>query len=108
MGLLNGLNLMEECSMKNIIPELKLPAGVCWNQPELSEVLIDDELAVMAYGTFYKLAEYDNLTYNVPTLRKAGVMWKVKYKDGYYLKWYSDSRDERGLDINSRKILIVN
>lgn len=88
------------------IPTMTDPLGKYWQQPDPSEIEIDDDNAVMEKGAFDKLLEYSTST---PSGVYIGKMWKGQYKGGaWYLAWFSKGDDAKTyLNNNYRVILCV-
>jgi len=87
--------------------------GSSWSQPKISEILLDDEYALMTNESFNKLAEY---SFSMPTGVYVGKMWKCDVnwhrKNGdepsYFLCWFGFSeKGEKFCSNNYRKILIA-
>jgi hypothetical protein len=87
------------------IPPMTHELGRHWEQPAASDMLIDDEVAVMYPAVMAKLKEYST---TIPSGKYAGKMWKAKTADGWYLRWYEDDpSDPNGLFIRKRKIVLI-
>lgn len=98
---------------KNTIPPITDPMGKYWEQPELKNILIDSEYAVMSASTFLQLKTYNS---TIPNGVYEGKMWKCEYWDcepkGSMLAWYQDNgmQDDAGrkiMSIEYREILIL-
>lgn len=102
---------------KNVIPPMTHPLASYWEQPPTSEILIDDEYALMTQKTFHALQDYSA---SRPSGVYEGKMWKRH--DGAYdqeflskggkpqwlLCWFGLSEIGPGFCSNhSRKILIA-
>lgn len=87
------------------IPEITDPRGKHWEQPNRSEILIDELYAAMTLKAFNELNDYSMST---PTGVYPGKMWKTKHKDKWYLRWFcADDGDPRGLLTPTREIIII-
>jgi len=86
------------------IPPMTDPLGRYWKQPDHSEVLVDEEHALMGQGAFDKLRNY---SHSIPTGVYAGKMWRTKSGDKWYLRWYSPSDKPEYFDLRTREIIIV-
>ena len=88
----------------NYIPEMTDPLSKCWKQPNRSEILLDDDYAVMTKESFGELAEY---SCSVPSGQYSGKMWRSSYNIGRWtLRWMIIYPAGNGI-ILSREILIV-
>lgn len=97
--------------MNNLIqiPPITNRLGLGWEQPDETEILVDDEYAVMSKGAFNKLKDYSG---SQPSALYNGKMWKtcVCVKGGplWILKFCCNENIERNvIDIVSRPILIL-
>lgn len=101
--------------MNNVIPPITDPMGRYWDQPSASEIIIDDEYALMKRATFNKLAEYNC---SKPSGVYPGKMWRVdnatyhkkEVERGAYrhwLLWFGESDSPGFVSNHSRKILIT-
>lgn len=91
------------------IPPITNRLGFGWEQPDTSEMLVDDEYAVMSKETFDKLKDY---TASQPTALYNGKMWKalVRSKDGllWVLRYcFNEDIENNLIDIATRDILIL-
>lgn len=87
-----------------MIPEMTDPLSVYWQQPNISEIEIDDTHALMDEIAFGKLLEYSGST---PSGTYVGKMWKGQYKTGeWYLAWFSEG-DEAKTYLNNNYRLII-
>lgn len=82
------------------IPEMTDEMGRYWDQPNRSEILVDDKYAIMTKATFKKLANYEH---SHPSGIYDGKMWRC----GTTLLWYGPSENLKLCSINRRLILIV-
>jgi hypothetical protein len=90
-GLKTSIELaMHGCSLySHPIPPMTHPLSVHWNQPDRSEIEIDDTHALMSQITFNALPDY---TASQPTGVYEGKMWRAYYKlDGWLLHWWVTS-----------------
>lgn len=72
--------------MTQKIPPMTNPLGKYWEQPNRSEILIEDESAIMLNSTFEKLKNY---SHSIPSGVYEGKMWKSIGKFGRpFLRWY--------------------
>ena len=62
--------------MKNVIPTMTHPLSKYWDQPDKSDILIDDNNALMTHKTMKKLYNYST---SVPTGVYEGKMWRSEY-----------------------------
>lgn len=98
------------------IPRITDPLGRGWQQPERSDIQIDDKHAVMARSTFNKLREYSGSN---PTGVYEGKMWK-RHDGGFdwnfrarggkptwLLVWFGRHSDPDKVSNNYRDILII-
>jgi hypothetical protein len=83
-----------------MIPEITDEMGRFWDQPDRSEIEIDDTHALMARDTFAKLADYRRSN---PSGVYEGKMWRR----GNFLVWYGPSDLPDMCGVNYRKILVV-
>jgi hypothetical protein len=107
---------LARCESFEAIPPITDLLGKNWNQPERSEILIDDTHALMTRFTFDKLAEYSA---SFPTGVYEGKMWKrhdgafdTEYisrggKPVWMLFWYGRHPDPDKVSNNYRTILVV-
>lgn len=91
------------------IPKITDPLGRNWGQPDESEILVDEECAVMSRKSFDKLKDYSD---SQPSALYNGKMWKtcacVKGGPMWILKFCCDEDIERNvISIVSRPILIL-
>lgn len=88
------------------IPECIHPLCKAWDQPENTEIEIDDTHALMFKKTFEHLKEY---SCSIPTGVYSGKMWKAHgLDDEWYLRWYENDKENVGMCwIKSRVILVV-
>lgn len=91
------------------IPKIADPLGRNWEQPDESDILVDEECAVMSRKSFDKLKDYSG---SQPSALYDGKMWKtcVCVKDGplWILKFCCNEDIERNvISIVSRPILIL-
>ena len=89
--------------------------GKHWDQPPTSDILIDDEYALMTQATFNRLAEYSAST---PSGVYPGKMWRAdnaayhaaevaKGAYRHWLLWFGESENPDFVSNHSRKILLV-
>lgn len=90
----------------NTIPPITEPIGRSWNQPDVREILVDDNYALMSKENIGKLLQYDS---SMPTGVYEGKMWKRKaFCNGQYrmyLFWYGVSPDPNKCSINFRELI---
>jgi hypothetical protein len=93
------------------IPAMTDPLGKHWEQPDRSEIVIDERYAVMTVESFSKLKKYNH---SDPTGIYAGKMWAKELVDGcFILKFVTDlnlptnQNGWRFFDIHSREILLL-
>jgi hypothetical protein len=100
----------------HVIPPITDPLGSAWDQPPVTEILIDGTHALMTLATFESLSEYSA---SKPTGVYPGKMWK-RYdgafdreflarggKPTWLLCWYGESRIGPGYCSNNyRQILL--
>jgi len=89
----------------NIIPKMTHPLSSHWHQPNLSEIAIDDNNAMMNEDTLNRLHEY---SYSIPSGVYEGKMWKRVEPNHVYLMWYGPSEKADCCSINNREILLIN
>lgn len=90
---------------KNIIPPMTHPLGKYWKQPKASDILIDDNNALMSNSSFEDLPIYSE---SQPTGVYPGKMWKWLNRGKWWIAWFGYS--EKGPDHcsnNYRKIIIA-
>jgi hypothetical protein len=89
----------------NIIPPMTHPYGKHWEQPDISEILIDDTHAVMGSDTLSKIKDYSR---SLPSGVYAGKMWRAS-DDGivWYLKWWTDSETAPDKCTNHTREIII-
>lgn len=87
------------------IPVMVDPLGRYWEQPDRSEIEIDDTYALMSKAAFDKLADY---SMSIPSGTYIGKMWKCHYKQNeWFLVWYGEDKEPGFVTINKRRILVV-
>lgn len=101
--------IKDKSTDENRIPPITDPLDRHWQQPDASEILLDDRYAVMTRASFDKLQEYSSTN---PSALYNGKMWKsvVSGKDGpvYLLRFcYNENIEDNLIDITSREILIL-
>lgn len=108
-----ALDKLEELE---IIPRMTHPLSRSWNQPDRSEILLDDTYALMTMRTFEHLPEYSATR---PTGVYEGKMWRrhdgvFDYrfiasggKPEWLLCWYGRCDKPDYVSNNSRKILLI-
>jgi hypothetical protein len=101
---------------KNIIPSITDPLGSSWEQPAISQILIDDTHALMNTSTFKSLKEYSASN---PSGVYEGKMWKrhdgahdfdfLKRggKPKWLLCWYGYSLIGPGYVSNNFRIILL-
>jgi hypothetical protein len=98
------------------IPRISDPLGSSWEQPDRSEITIDDSHAVMTRTSFNKLREYSG---SFPSGVYHGKMWK-RHDGGFdrafrarggkpvwKLVWYGRHPDPKFVSNNFRDILVI-
>lgn len=89
----------------NYIPDMTHPYGKSWDQPDRSEITIDDKHAMMSEKTFNKLLNY---SHSIPSAAYEGKMWRGQYQEGgWYLRWYGLSHDPDMISNHQRDIIII-
>lgn len=89
----------------NTIPTMTDPLSLHWKQPDIEDVLIDDDFALMAKIDFKKLLEYST---TIPTGVYEGKMWKRRCTDGWMLGWYGfEDAEGKSVSTNFRELLLV-
>lgn len=102
-------------AINNVIPPITDPLGAHWDQPKVSDIVVDDTHAIMTEDTFEALAEYSA---SCPSGVYPGKMWrrhdglfdrKCKVEDRKWLLcWFGmDETWPRYCTNNYRIILIV-
>lgn len=92
------------------IPQITHPLGKYWHQPDRSEIMIDEECAVMTVRTLNDLWEYSCTN---PSFVYPGKMWRCKknYYDeskGWLLKWFGPyEKGEDWVSNHCREILLI-
>lgn len=87
-----------------MIPTITDPLGRHWRQPPLTEVLVDEEHAVMTRSTFDRLAEYSA---TLPSGVYPGKMWKAVYGAVAFLRWYGIVDGRPDLCSNNQRLILV-
>jgi hypothetical protein len=107
---------MARAEALELIPRITDPLGRSWEQPDRSEILLDDTHAVMTRRSFNKLHEYSG---SFPTGVYPGKMWKrhdggfdVAFRSGggkpiWKLVWYGRHANPLLVSNNFRDVLIV-
>lgn len=86
------------------IPPITDPMGKYWDQPPVSDILVDDTHALMTFLTWKRLAEYSS---TLPTGTYTGKMWKAFRTGGnWFLCWYG-AIEGKDILIHTRAILLV-
>jgi hypothetical protein len=107
---------IDKLEAQEIIPLMTHELSSAWNQPDRSEIALDDKYALMTRRTFDQLNEYSASN---PTGAYEGKMWKRH--DGKFdyiflvrggmpewlLCWYGRSEKPGYVSNNSRKIILV-
>lgn len=99
------------------IPPITEPLGRYWDQPLVSDILVDDHHAVMTRETLEKLKDY---SLSNPTGAYEGKMWRRnmwkstedgrhQYTEKWWLCWYgfSFSGEPGHVSNNYREILLI-
>ena len=91
--------------MENVIPVITHPWGASWQQPEISDIEIDDTHALMGVYAFNQLVEY---SHSIPSGVYIGKMWKGRYDTGeWYLAWFSEGDEAKTYLNNNYRIILV-
>lgn len=81
------------------------PLGRFWEQPNLNEILIEDDNAIMTGITFSKLKNY---SHSIPSGVYEGKMWRGVDRSGIdYLAWYGSSDNPDKCSINHKVIILI-
>jgi hypothetical protein len=88
----------------NVIPPITDPLGRHWQQPNPSEIEIDDTHALMSQRTFDALLEYSASN---PTGVYAGKMWRRHAGDLWLLCWYGESQIGPGYVSNNYRAVLI-
>lgn len=90
----------------NTIPAMSHPLSIHWEQPDIKNVLTDDNFALMTEEDFNKLLEYST---SIPSGVYEGKMWKRgMLGGGWMLGWYGfEDADGKSVSTNFRELLIV-
>lgn len=87
------------------IPPITDEMGRSWRQPPLSEILIDDQCAMMGRESLLMLRNYSATD---PTGVYEGKMWRAEDGEGgWYLRWFGKSNRPNMVSNNQRRIVIV-
>lgn len=91
------------------IPPITNPLGCHWEQPRRSEILVDDECALMTRTSFDMLADYSG---SQPSALYNGKMWKVCINTEKGPVWLlrfccNENIEKNYIDIVSREICIL-
>jgi hypothetical protein len=92
------------------IPEMTDSLGKGWSQPEASEIVIDEEYAIMKQVTFDKLLNYE---LSEPSALYAGKMWKSSTQRSltemaYMLHFcYANPKQPSKIYIAHRQIILI-
>ena len=96
---------------KGIIPPITDPLGRHWEQPKVSDIILDEKYAAMSQKTFDELKSYDR---SFPSGVYPGKMWKrAVYKNDsndiayHVLIWYGHHETPGYCSNNYREILII-
>lgn len=87
----------------HIIPPITDPLGKHWEQPDRTEIKIDDDIATMSQRTFDKLSEYSA---SQPTRAYDGKMWKSHVRGVWYLRWFGPAEQSDMMLTSTRYIQI--
>lgn len=94
--------------MNNEIPLMTDPLGAYWTQPSVYDIVVDDDCVLMSQSDFDKLSDYSR---SQPSGVYDGKMWKSKYNNIWYLKWYGPHENPHlNIDmctVNHREIIIT-
>jgi hypothetical protein len=86
------------------IPRVTDPRGQWWEQPDRSEIEVDETHALMSRETFSKLSEDDHSI----SATFAGKMWKSWYKaDRWWLYWFGETSPGKNIFVERREILVI-
>lgn len=96
--------------VKNSIPPITAPLGRNWDQPNPSDILIDDTHAVMEDADFRSLHEYSSTN---PSGVYHGKMWKARARrqpDGefvWFLRWFDICDEDPSLCRNEQREILI-
>lgn len=91
--------------MKNSIPEMTNPLGKYWEQPNVKEILIENNNAIMTGVTFNKLKNY---SHSIPSGVYVGKMWRGVSREGInFLAWYGESDKPNECLIHRIEIILI-
>lgn len=88
---------------ENVIPAMVHPLGRCWDQPEHSDIEVDDTHALISQRTFNHLMEYST---SQPSGVYEGKMWKGRRGGDWFLYWFGES-DLPGCCSNNRRLILI-
>ena len=89
---------------ENTIPDMVHPLSKHWDQPNRDNILIDNTKALMSGRSLGELHLYST---SIPTGVYEGKMWKSKFQNKWYLRWFEVEDEEKMLPILSREIIIA-
>jgi len=92
--------------LSELLPNKPVPFDIHCPRPDAESILVDDTYAIMPKPTFDKLIPY------MPKHVEEGRVWKFKFKDLWYLCWWSDQRTDATTGVvsvksNYREILFL-
>lgn len=90
--------------MNHVIPPITHPLGRHWQQPDLSEIEVDEVSALMDKNSFEQLHEYST---SYPSGVYDGKMWRAQTTAGWKLRWYGPASDPDQCQINQRVLLVA-
>jgi hypothetical protein len=90
---------------ENQIPPMTYPLSSGWEQPNISEILVDKDTALMTEQTMRKLLKYES---SFPTAAYTGKMWRTTFKEGGpCLVMYAEELPNDRIKIRYRRIIII-
>ncbi len=97
--------VMGELDKTKAIPPID-PIGLRhWWQPRPERIVLDDTHALMDQSAFENLLEYSFCNTPIPVY--VGRMWKSRYGERWFLRWFSACDDPGYCAEHQREILIV-
>jgi hypothetical protein len=93
-----------------IIPPITDPLGRYWEQPDLNDIEIITDFALMTEDTLQKLHTYST---TLPSGTYDGKVWKSEIKDvggwagKYKLNWFHPNDDPKQISISRREIKVL-
>lgn len=88
------------------IPPMTNPLGKYWDQPNPSEIIIDNvnSVAIMSTKTFNALSNYSTSN---PSGAYEGKMWRARWGGKDYLRWYGISNKPGFVSNNQLEIVLT-